>query len=286
MSNRNDDYERRQRMQEFYREQDRRQENRRDDLKYEREQKARESKEGWEALRRGNTAWALSRIAGPDAGIRYLESRQRFAELREDMERYHGWARDAMERCTHCSDETRQAWARQLDDISLFRAHAASEVQRLRDRIDKEAASLRRAMQDIAEKLGAIASASESQSPRAGYPHALWPAPRRPSYLCRDSSSLLTQPWPLGLLEPSSRLQRSEIAAQMQSCTLLHETFRQKWAQQLSASLLTLFPPLVPMEMRGLREEIEREADDLESRRKSVSDYLGFLKSACERYHR
>jgi tetratricopeptide (TPR) repeat protein len=77
-----DDYDRRQdymredSTREYNRELDRKWENQREDIKYETEKRARETEEGMRAARQGDTAWAISKIAGPDLAIQYLQATQ------------------------------------------------------------------------------------------------------------------------------------------------------------------------------------------------------------------
>lgn len=69
--------ERRERDREVWREQDLRDEDRHMDRVREDRQRTEEIQEAWRSLRRGNTAWALRNLAGPDAAISYLNAMER-----------------------------------------------------------------------------------------------------------------------------------------------------------------------------------------------------------------
>lgn len=64
--------ERRDRDREIWRDQDLRDEDRRWDQSRDERRRGEEVQEGWRSLRRGDTAWALRNLAGPDAALDYL----------------------------------------------------------------------------------------------------------------------------------------------------------------------------------------------------------------------
>lgn len=68
---------REERQREFRREDERRLDWEREDREYEARQRDENHRRAMEEMRRGNTAWALNSMIGPDAAINYLEAMQR-----------------------------------------------------------------------------------------------------------------------------------------------------------------------------------------------------------------